>query len=97
MANGENINSPEQVAEKGQKIYDEKLKPELEKNHQGEFVVIDVDSGEYVVANSLIEALQTAKEKYPGKVFHSVRIGFPGIFRMGTYAHRGYFYGWANP
>ncbi len=93
--NNENILTPEQVVEKGQKIYTEKLKPILEADNYGKFLVIEVESGNYFVADTLIEALQKAKEKYPGKLFHTLKIGFEGIFKMGSYAKKGFSYGWA--
>src|SRR5690349_18291490 len=91
--NSEGVPSPSQVAERGQKIY-EGLRKELEtESNRGKFVVIDIESGGHVIADSLVEALDEARQKYPGKVFHTVRIGFPGVFKMGTYASKGYFYG----
>lgn len=93
MANGENTPNPEQIAERGQKLYDEKLKSKLEGSQRGKFVVIEVESGEYVIADSLIDALQEAQKKYPGKLFHTVKVGFAGVFKMGTYTRKGYFYG----
>lgn len=95
--NNENPLTPEQVAEKGQQIYKDKLKAILEPKDRGKFVIIEVESGDYFVADSMIDALSKAKEKYPNKVFHTIKVGFDGIFKMGTYAHRGFSYGWTSP
>lgn len=95
--NNENSLTPEQVAERGQQIYNERLKAILEPSHHGKFVVIEVESGDYFVAGSVIEALGEAQKKYPNKVFHTIKVGFDGIFKMGTYAHKGFSYGWTSP
>jgi predicted nucleic acid-binding protein len=90
--NAENLLSPEQVVEKGQKFYAEKLKAELEPDKNGKFVVIEIESGDYFIADTLVEALEKAKDKYPSKLFHTVKIGFEGIYKMGTYSRTGFSY-----
>ena len=42
----ETLLTPKQVAEKGEQIYKEKLKPTLEPKEKGKFVTIEVNSGE---------------------------------------------------
>lgn len=69
-----------EITKKGQEIYDEKLKNELEPEYNGKFVVIEVESEEYFVDESLEQALEKAKKKFPDKVFYSTRIGYPGVF-----------------
>jgi hypothetical protein len=44
--NNETLLTPKQVAEKGEQIYKEKLKPILEPKEKGKFVTIEVNSGE---------------------------------------------------
>jgi len=92
VSNQDNILNPEQVAELGKKIYTEKLKKELESKHNGEFVVIEVQSGKHVIAKTLIEALEVAQTKFPNKLFHTIKIGSEGVFKMSTYSRRGFFY-----
>jgi len=64
----------ENVIAKGKEIY-EKLKGELEPDHNGEIVAIDVDSGEYFLGKTLLEANDKAREKYLDKQLYFVRIG----------------------
>lgn len=45
------------------------------KSKKGMIAVIEPDTGAYVLGRSLTEALKKAKEKHPGKVFYSIRIG----------------------
>lgn len=43
---------------------------------KGTIAVIEPETGDYFLGDSLTEALKKAKTKYPGKVFYSVRIGY---------------------
>jgi hypothetical protein len=56
--------TPKQVARKGEQIYQEKLKSILEPKESGKFVTIELNSGEYFLGDSLLEALQRARQKY---------------------------------
>jgi len=47
----------------------------LEVQHRGEFVMIEVDSGDYFLGRTLQEADKKARQKYPDRVFYVIRIG----------------------
>jgi len=66
-------------ADKGDKIY-EQIKNKLEKTHKGDIVAIEVESGDYVIGSDLVDAGNRAKEKYPNKIFHFIKIGYPAVF-----------------
>lgn len=91
--NNEDAFTPDQIAERGQKLYEEKLKAILEPAQKGKFVAIEVESGDYFLADTLLEALQKGKEKYPDRLLHTVRVGYEGVFKMGSYASKGFSYG----
>ena len=76
------LNSPDKIAEAGEKIYLERHKASLEPAHKGEFVAIDVVTGEGYVGRFPEEAIQRAKEAAPHAVLHLIRIGAPGAFKV---------------
>ncbi|MBM4465602.1 MAG: hypothetical protein FJ014_08640 [Chloroflexi bacterium] len=78
MRNGIYQINREEFGSKGDEIY-EKIKPLLEPEHKGEIVAIEVESGDHFLAETVIEAWQKAKKKYPDKVFYFVRIGYPVV------------------
>lgn len=84
MTNSPNNNllSPEIIAEKGEKIYQQKLKDTLERDHKGEFVAIEVETGKYFLGKSPEETLETAKKEFPEKIFHLIRIGHTGVYNV---------------
>jgi len=59
------------------------FKEELEKEHYGEIVAIDVESEKIVgLGSSILEAYRKAKEKTGKKRFSYRRIGFPFVHRI---------------
>lgn len=77
-----------EIAVKGQRIYDEKLKNRLEPAEIGKFVAIDPDSENYFVAETALEAAKTARAAIPDKVFFTIKIGYPAAYKMGGYVKR---------
>lgn len=64
----------QEIIRKGNEIYD-KLKAELEPTHNGKYVIIEIDSGEYFVGDTRDEATIKAKQKFPDKIMFIRRIG----------------------
>lgn len=44
---------------------------------KGMIAVIEPDTGEYFLGRTLFEALKEARKQCPGKIFYSIRIGYP--------------------
>ena len=63
------------IGEKGREFF-KRISEELEKDYYGKFVAIEVDSGNYFIGDTSVEANKKARNKYPGKVFYLGRIGF---------------------
>jgi len=69
----------DEMVDKGDEIY-KKIKDKLEPEHKGEFIAIEVDTGDYFVGKDPIEADEKAREKYPDEVFYLARIGYRAAF-----------------
>ena len=67
---------------KAQAIYRRKLKPKLEEKYQGRIVAIDVESEDYFVGRTVLEAIEKGRRKHPRKIFYAVRIGYPAVHRI---------------
>ena len=79
---GSPLSNPKAVVEKGEEIYDQKYRAEFEKLHHGKFVLIEVKSGEAFLGDSPEDVYKDAAEKTTGGVFHLIRVGSPGAFRV---------------
>lgn len=77
-----------EVARRGQAIYEESLRGLLEKDHYGEYLAIDVDTGEYILAPTRVELTRRTFEQGPGSLRFAMRIGYPAMIRFGG-ARRG--------
>jgi hypothetical protein len=65
----------EEFVRKGEEIY-ETIKRMVEDERKGEMVAIDVETGDYFIAPSIIKAVKKVREKYPSKIFYIERIGY---------------------
>src|SRR4051794_36620033 len=87
------LTSPEKIADAGEAIYEERYKPRLEPDQHGHFIAVDVSSGEGYVAEYPEQALQEARKAAPYGIFHLIRIGAPGTFRVSFGLNRHDFWG----
>lgn len=64
-----------EISVKGQRILDS-LPEEVVEEYFGKPIVIEVESGDYFIGETAIEANKKARERYPGKIFFLGRIGY---------------------
>ena len=72
-----------EIVARGQQRYDRDIRSKVEA-HRGKMLALDVDSGEYELADDSITALDRLKVKVPGARAYLVRIGFPTAVRIGA-------------
>jgi len=77
MSNEKDISQlhTEEITNKGEEIYKEKLQKILEPAEKGKYVAIEVESGQYFVGETKEEAIDKAQKVFPNKVFFVRRIG----------------------
>ncbi len=73
----------EEIAQRGQAIYDQQIRAQVETAHRGEFLVLNVETGEYEIDHNELTALQRAKTKNPDGAFYILRIGATAAYRLG--------------
>jgi len=87
------LDSPDKIAEAGERIYAEQYKTQLEATRRGHFAAIDVTTGEGYVAEFPEQALGEARAKAPFGIFHLIRVGARGAFRVSFGPARNDFWG----
>lgn len=75
--------SPEETARRGQSIYDRSLRAQLEPQHQGEVVAIDITTEAYEVAENVLEACEKLLARLPDAEIWVVRVGHPAVYHLG--------------
>ena len=85
MAKGAEAMSPAQIAECGQRIYDERYRKKYERRHWGKLVAINIDTGEAFVGDNPVGAMDAARTRSSRGMVYLLRVGESGAFQ------------WANP
>ncbi len=71
------------IAEKGEKIYLEAIKPHIDlEQERGNFVVIEVETGDYEIDRRDAVATRRLLDRHPEAVTYAVRVGRPTAYRM---------------
>lgn len=78
MEKEEIVIDKKQFVHKGEEKY-QALKEKLEPEHKGKIVAIDIETGDYFLGESVIEAVKKGREKYPNKIFFTAKVGFPVV------------------
>jgi hypothetical protein len=59
------------------------LRAELEPEHVDEFVAIEPESGDYFLGTTLSEATRAARQLYPDRLTHAMRVGHRAALHFG--------------
>jgi hypothetical protein len=73
--------STEELDRRGWQRYAE-IRTDLEAQHYGKFVMIEVDSGDYFVGATPQKALHLAEAVHPDKAFCLIRIGYKAVRKL---------------
>lgn len=76
------LSNPKAVADHGEKIYQEKYKSAYESEHPGQFLAIDVTTEKAYLGDSAEAAINLARNESPTGLFHLVKVGSAGAFRV---------------
>ena len=68
----------------GKEIYEAKIKHLVEPQEKGKFLVLDIATGDYAIGPDLGYTTQELRHRRPGAVMHTVKIGYPAVFRLLT-------------
>jgi hypothetical protein len=71
------------VIRRGERIYEERLKAELEKSHMHAYVVIDPESGDHFIGRTLGDATAQARAAHPDRITYIARVGHSAAFHIG--------------
>ena len=61
----------------------EPMRQTLEKEHWGEYVAINVNARDYVIAADQKEATRQMHAKYPGELPFIIRVGYRAVYHFG--------------
>jgi hypothetical protein len=67
--------SDEEIVQRGAELYERSIRALMEPEQNGKFVVINVETGDYAIADTTTEAGRIMRTRYPDQVFYEARIG----------------------
>lgn len=72
-----------ELTQLGKKFYQEKLKPILEPEHNGEYIAIEPYSEKYFLDKNSTQVALKAIAEMPGKKFYFARVGYKYAYKIG--------------
>ncbi|HSG73403.1 MAG TPA: hypothetical protein VLA12_23510, partial [Planctomycetaceae bacterium] len=84
MSDSNAPHSPEDIARRGDEIYERNLRSRLEPDQLGKIVAIDIESGDHAVADTALEAARDLRTRQPDAEVWLIRIGERGLHRIGV-------------
>ena len=76
--------SKEEAARRGDEIYDREVRAQIEPDHNGEIVAIDLDTGAWEVDPDEITAARRLEAHHPDAQIWAVRVGSRYLSRFGA-------------
>lgn len=73
----------EEVARRGQEIYEREIRRKVEPGQVGRFLVVDIESGDYEVADDDLTASEGLLARRPGAMLYGLRVGRDYAYRLG--------------
>lgn len=75
--------SPAEIVEREKALYDGEIRDRVEAEDRGRFLVINVETGEFVLDDDPLAASDRAAAQYPGAPLYAIRVGYPAVGRIG--------------
>ena len=73
----------EEIVERGEALYNQQIRAEVETGNEGKFLVLDIETGAYEVDEDELAAVQRAKANNSNAALYIMRIGYATAYRLG--------------
>ena len=78
--------SREEVAERGEAIYEREIRSKVENQSKGSYLVLDIETGNYEIDQDDLVATKRLMAKRPAAVIYGLRIGYSAAYRLGGFS-----------
>jgi len=75
--------SKEEFSRRGHELYEAQIRAQVETEHQGQIVAIDIGTGAFEIANDSLTAAKQLLQRLPDAQIFGIRIGEPAVHRFG--------------
>lgn len=73
----------DEIGDRGEAIYEDQLRAQLEPSNIGRSLSIDIDSGEYEMGDDRLENVRRLRHRLPDAVIYTLKIGYPAVAVIG--------------
>jgi peptide subunit release factor RF-3 len=84
MATRQRRYSKEELARHGQELYESGIRQQVEAGNEGKIVVIDIETGEFEVDDTVMAATDRLFERIPDAQPWTIRIGHRAVYHFGS-------------
>lgn len=74
----------EEFARRGDHLYETQIRPQVEADHKGKIVAIDIETGAYELADDTMLATRRLYDRLPNAQPWVVRVGYRAVHRFGA-------------
>jgi hypothetical protein len=75
--------SAEEIARRGEALYEQGIRQRVEEGNQGKVLMIDINTGDYEIDNDHLAAVRRARARNADALLYALRIGYPALGRIG--------------
>jgi peptide subunit release factor RF-3 len=76
--------SKEEFAQRGDALYDSQIRSQVEEGNHGKIVAIDIETGTFEIADSIVTASEHLLAKVPDAQTWFIRIGHQAVYHFGA-------------
>ena len=84
MTTRERRYSKEELARRGQELYESQIQQQIEAGNEGKIVAIDIETGAFEIADNVLPATNQLFERYPNAQPWVIRIGHRAVYHFGA-------------
>ena len=74
--------SKEEIFKRGQELYESQIKQQVETDNYGKIVAIDIETGAFAIADTVLLATNQLFERYPTAQPWIIRIGHRAVYHF---------------
>jgi hypothetical protein len=76
--------SKEEIARRGQELYESSVRQQVEAGNENKIVAIDIETGDFEVAETVVGATERLFERHPNAQPWGIRIGHRAVYHFGA-------------
>lgn len=84
MSGQQHTSSSEEVARRGDEIYQQTIKQQVEAQHSGKVVAIDITTAAFAIGDNAIDAAHRLRAQHPEAEVWFVRVGRRTLHQIGA-------------